>query len=336
MKKLKITSWNIEHLDRLVTTTSTSLLKRKQGIQLEIERLNSDIICLLEGPNGETKIETVAREVFNDQYLPVKASNGQYKQNGTQWIWFLVRQELIGQCSLLPVDTWSEFTGGISWNVNYWGNFDTEMHKHYRHPQVLIFEFEGNRIEFIGLHLKSKFVNQGESMWGAGSSKRQEFIKEALKARIKMTTEATNVRKYIDRKFEQLRDPAIFVLGDFNDGPGKEFFENQYLFFDLISNIQGNIFEAHKFLNHALFDFPDALRWSVFFKDFIEPQRDPRILLDHIMFTQPLTNWNLNVCVEPKSGFIEHEVHDEINASLTSTQKTSDHKPISVVLSVRD
>lgn len=73
MKKIKVTSWNIEHLDRLVTTTSASLLKRKQGIKLEIERINPDILCLLEGPNGETKIDTVVRDIFNNEYLPVKA-----------------------------------------------------------------------------------------------------------------------------------------------------------------------------------------------------------------------------------------------------------------------
>ncbi|NJK97609.1 MAG: hypothetical protein HC905_24300 [Bacteroidales bacterium] len=176
-------------------------------------------------------------------------------------------------------------------------------------------------------------MNQGASMWKAGGEKRQQFINDALKARIKMTTEATNVRKYIDKKFEQLEKPAIFVLGDFNDGPGKDFFEKQFLFFDLISNIQGSIFEAHKFLNHALFDYPNQLRWSVFFKDFIDPDRNPNILLDHIMFTQALTNWDINVCVEPNSGFIEHQIHDEVNASLTQTQKTSDHKPVSVILS---
>jgi len=37
-------------------------------------------------------------------------------------------------------------------------------------------------------------------------------------------------------------------MGDFNDGPGKEFFESRHLFLDLISNIQGSIFEADKYL----------------------------------------------------------------------------------------
>jgi hypothetical protein len=306
------------------------------GIQVEIERINPDILCVLEGPNGESKIDTVTADIFNGRYRPVKALDGEYRQRGTQWIWFLVKQDLLEKCSLLPASIWSEFTEGSNWDVNYWGNFTPEKHEHYRHPQVLIFELEGIRIEFIGLHLKSMFVNQGESMWNAGGERRQKYIHDALKARIKMSTEATNVRKYIDKKFEQLEKPAIFVLGDLNDGPGKDYFEKQYLFFDLISNIQGSIFEAQKFLNHALFDYPDHLRWSVFFKDFIDLEREPRILLDHIMFTQPLTNWDINVCVEPHAGYIEHQIHDEVNATLTRTQKTSDHKPVSVIITVKE
>lgn len=336
MQKIKITSWNIEHLERLIDTTSPSAIKRKQGILSEIERINPDIICLLEGPNGEAKIDQVCSGIFNNQYLPVKSADGNYDQSGTQWIWFLAKPAFISKCSLLSIDTWVSFTGGESWKVNFWGDFETVNHKHYRHPQVMIMDINGQRVEFIGLHLKSKFVNGGSTMWNAGGQQRNDFILEALKARIKMTTEASNVRSYINTKFSQLEKPAIFVMGDFNDGPGKEFFENQYLFFDLISNIQGNIFEADKFLNHALFDYPDNLRWSVFFKDFVEPERNPHILLDHILFTQSLVNWNLDVTVEPHAGMIEHEIHDEVNAAFTSTQKTSDHKPVSVVLSVKD
>jgi len=74
-------------------------------------------------------------------------------------------------------------------------------------------------------------------------------VREALKARIKLATEATNVRAYVDAKFGQVANPAIFVMGDLNDGPGEEYFEEQFLFFDLVSNVQVDIFSASRFLN---------------------------------------------------------------------------------------
>ena len=165
-------------------------------------------------------------------------------------------------------------------------------------------------------------------------AQRQEFVREALKARVKLATEAANVRAYIDAKFAQTPNPAIFVLGDLNDGPGKEFFERQYLFFDLVSTLQGDVFFARKFMNHALFDFAHELRWSVRFDDYVDPARDPCILLDHILFTQGLVDGSLPLRVEPGAGFVEHEVHALVNAGEPANRKSSDHAPVSVWITI--
>jgi hypothetical protein len=103
------------------------------------------------------------------------------------------------------------------------------------------------------------------------------------------------------------------------------------LFHDLISNLQGDIFFAERFLNHALFDFPDHLRWTVQFDDLIDPDRPREILLDHIMFTQALSgNGRGPLRVPPKGGLVEHEIHERI-ASLFPG-RLSDHRPVSVKL----
>jgi hypothetical protein len=254
MGTIKITSWNVAHLDRLTKDDlSDNDKKRRDAVVQEIQ---------------------------------------------------LVRQNLSIHASLLQTQIWDSFTSRF-WKCHFWGEFEERNHSHYRHPQVLVLDLNGFRVEFIGLHL--------------------------ISARIKMTTEATNVRAYIDAKFRQVENPAIFVMGDLNDGPGKEYFEERFLFFDLVSNVQGDIFSATKFLNHALFDFPDHLRWTVNFKDFVDPERDPHILLDHIMFTQGLVNGSLPWEVEAHAGKVEHEIHDLINAPLPSKAKTSDHKPISLI-----
>lgn len=336
MGSMKIMSWNVEHLERILKEVPSATEKvRRDAVVAEIETIDPDILCLVEGPKGEEAIDRFASELLGGKWQAVKAADGKYAISGQQWIWFLVKKELADQASLLPVDTWDAFTEK-NWNVHYWGKFEQVRHQHYRHPQVLVLDWNGFRVEFIGLHLKSKFVNSGESMWKAGGEKREEFIRSALQARVKMTTEAVNVRKYIDRKFEQVECPAVFVMGDLNDGPGKEYFEESYLFFDLISNIQGDIFSASRFLNHALFDFPDHLRWTVNFKDFVDPDRPPHILLDHMLFTQGLVDDSLPWRVDANAGKVEHEVHDLINSTLSSKQKTSDHKPISLIVTIKE
>ena len=337
MGSVKLVSWNICDMGKLVKTTALGATqkKRKDSIIREIQELNPDILCILEGPKGEDNIDIVSKDWLTNEWVPVKASGHQYSIQGEQWIWFLVRSELLDKASLLPVATWDAFAGS-SWKVHYWGEFTEESHNHYRHPQVLVVDWNGTRVEFVGLHLKSKFINNGEEMWKAGGAKQEEFIRESLTARIKMATEASNVRAYIDVKFDQTEKPAIFVLGDLNDGPGKEYFEDNYLFFDLLSNIQGDVFFAKKFLNHALFDFSDDLRWSVFFKDFVAPERDPHILLDHILFTQSLVDDSLPLRIDAHGGKIEHEIHDLINAQLPVNARTSDHAPISVMITTKD
>lgn len=331
-KKIKITSWNVEWLDKLwihPDPIDARKQKRIDAIKDEIFAIDSDIFCLLEAAKGEDKIDSFCKKVLEDKYVAVKSTSHDYKLQGRQWIWFLVKKNLIAHTSLLPTKIYDEFSAS-SWDVNYWGDFVTTRHKHYRHPQVLVFNWNGTRVEFIGLHTKSKFVMGGKSAWNAGGDKKKKFIKDAIKARIKMTTEVTNVRAYIDEKFNQVPNPAIVVLGDLNDGPGKEFFEKQYLFFDLISNLQGDVFSSKKYLNHALFDFDEKLRWSCNFEDFIDPLRDPKILLDHILFTQSLVDSSLPIIIKEKSGYIEHEIHDLINANIPKYAHTSDHKPVSV------
>jgi hypothetical protein len=92
--------------------------------------------------------------------------------------------------------------------------------------------------------------------------------------------------------------------------------------------------QAEKFLNHALFDYPGRLRWSVRFTDAIDPSRDPEILLDHILFTQALVRGQGPVRVEAGAGRVEHEIFDRLNSQLPSGQRLSDHKPVSCDITI--
>ena len=336
MGHIKITSWNIEKIDGLLTSSSNPTTQRHKesrlaAIREQIHAMSPDILCMIEGPT-DARIDQFTHDVLQDSYFAVKAPDNEYDTRGIQWIWFLVKPELAPNCQLQRTNVWDSFTQK-TWEVHYWGKHETSIHDHYRHPQVLVLDWHGQRVEFIGLHLKSKIVSRvQEQMWESGGDEREEFIEEAVKARIKLATEAANVRDYIDVKFKQVANPAIFVMGDLNDGPGKEYFEKNYLFFDLVSNIQGDVFFARKFLNHALFDYDESLRWTVEFDDFIDPNRKPEILLDHILFTQGLVDGSLNLQVEAKAGFVEHEITELINSQNYKYAHTSDHRPISLVV----
>ena len=350
MGTLKVTAWNVEWLDKLVKalegppSPSRMLAEaRIDAIRREFREIDPDILCMIEGPGGEAAIKTFARDWLDDAWVPVLRQGDPYEIKGQQWIWFLVKPALAATTSLLPVAIWRAYTeaaaprgeGGTSWPVYFWGKIDQVRHRHYRQPQVLVLDWNGLRVEFVGLHLKSKLVKVGRFN-SPDPVQRRAFIEEAIEARIKLATEAVDVRYYIEQRFRQSENPAIFLLGDLNDGPGKELLERQFLFFDLLSNLQGDVFFARRFFNHALFDCLEELRWSVHFRDPIDPERDPRILLDHILFSQGLVDGSLPLRIHAKAGRVEHEIHDRINATLSTKEKTSDHKPVSCLVTTGD
>lgn len=362
MTQLKICTWNIEWLGRLLDRAAeppgsgasagqqrahADDLLRLEAIGTEIAEIDPDVLCIIEGPAGEVDIQRFCTDQLGGAYTPVLLSGGNYRLKGTQWIWFLVRPGLASRATVNDPAIWQDYTEAESrrrygpdwthaktWPVNKWGETRIKRHGHYRHPQVLRLTWQGAALEFIGAHLKSKVAFAGRyDPENPDDPKHIAFIREALEARIKLATEAADIRLYLGHRFMQESHPAIFVMGDMNDGPGKELLERQYLFFDLVGNLQGDVFFARKFLNHALFDYRDDLRWSVRFRDPLDDNRDPHILLDHILFTQGLVNGSLPVAVRPGAGRVEHEIHDRINAPLTNRQETSDHKPVSCVVS---
>lgn len=226
------------------------------------------------------------------------------------------------------------------------------QHRHFRHPQTLVCTLDGRRFDLVGMHLKSKFAGddaadagrvlheKGRDNLSADDAERvNEAERKAVAARIKLTTECVDVRYWIDSRFRSEPHPAIFLLGDFNDGPGKEWFERRYLFNDAVSNLQGEVFFARRFLNHALFDFSEEHRWSVRFRDAWDPTRPENILLDHILFTQSVVGddapTRTGLRVRGGAGKVEHAAHVAANAPLEgSGGETSDHRPVSVTIEV--
>jgi hypothetical protein len=341
---LKITTWNVEHSSRLLSTNpSSAVLERRQRIKDTIESIDPDIFCLEEGPEGEQAVDDFCTQVLDKRWVPVLFKketealglrDKEYKIRGTQWIWFLVKPELLHNCRIQPPSVWKAFTGKDKWIVHFWGKEKAAEHFHWRHPQVLIYRLANDQeIEIIGVHLKSK-INMEPITRNEDGDLTGEFLNEALKARVKLATEAYDIRQYIATKFEQTPTPGIVVVGDCNDGPGKDFFEDQYLFFDLISNLQGDVMISERFFNHALFDFAGQLRWTAKYEDKIlelTASQNP-LLLDHILISQPLCRKQLALVANENAGKVEHEAYERCNAGAKSNTKTRDHRPVSCKL----
>jgi exonuclease III len=351
--ELKISTWNIENSRKLIEPNLSLInTERLNKVKDTIIGIDSDILCLIEGPPFEDGIEEFCKIVLNNQYKPVLIDDEEASKDernrmygnhmgGNQWVWYLVKPHLIDHCRIQVDITWNNFTNEESWSVNYWSKIESSKVSHYRQPQVMIFDDGDGELEFIGVHLKSK-INRKRIEFDDDNNLIGNYLEEALKARVKLATQARNVRKYIDKRFEQTAFPSIILLGDCNDGPGHDYFEKQYLFFDLVQNLQGDIMKAERFFNHALFDAKPEMRWTAKFKDPFdrkyvtvdgrEKEVPKKLLIDHIMFSQPLVRGNSNYQVHANAGMVEHVIFDRINSIGRKASASSDHVPISVIL----
>lgn len=370
LNSIKIATWNIENSHRLVSgdaATRPADVARLDAITEEIAGIDADILMVCEGPSGEARAATFFDRVAPGYRLIIRGSDTwrSYGLQGTQWIWFLIRKGAPISGTLLHLDRWNALTApawgdqrsGDRWQVSY-PIFDSDgshlrfyvpgTHGHYRHPQVLQADIDlgsgkVQHLEIIGCHLKSKINRispKGDPYSSDFFDNQPELVASIMTSRIKLTTESTDIRHYIEGRFLSEPDAAIVVVGDLNDGPGKERIERRFLYHDLVSNLQGDVFLARQFLNHALFDFDGTARWSYDLKkDRLDPARDPRILLDHVMFTQSLTGPNtpLTAAFRARSGGgkVEHQVHHRVGAGRPLSARTSDHLPVSMVFDRR-
>jgi len=316
---LRITTWNVAWFGQLLKGHTRTLPRNSKAVRgatekalqalqrakiaEQIIRLDPDVLCLQEGPStgNVNRLESFCNQDLEGRWSVIKRPAGEpWHIRGSQGIFFLVRSTklAIWQPRLLAQSAWFEATEIESRvDINHVGSGEHNKkwpvihplfkpdgqpaleeplvgdesegdgvvdlgereHSHYRHPQVLVLTIGDKRVDIVGCHLKSKFG--GDDYRAAGIA-----------------------------RFRNEPDPVVFVCGDFNDGVGREVFERQYLFHDAISNMQGDVFFASRFLNHALFDYSQGNgedhRWSARFVDVWDPVRKPEILLDHIVFTQ--------------------------------------------------
>ena len=216
---------------------------------------------------------------------------------------------------------------GFDADVN--ADLDLEELKFARKPLIANIVTHGKPITIVNNHLKSKFVENAESMWNNGGADRREFIRLALIVRRRISAEAFRIRSYLDALFGENPDHEIIVTGDLNDGPGADFFEREYLTHSVVDRIFGSIFHSEKQLKHVLFHGGSTDFTAQFF-DFIEQQLN-NLVLDHIGLSQTIDNtWDW----EGRVAIAEYEAQIVPNdGSLKERDlKPSDHRPVVVTM----
>jgi hypothetical protein len=154
-----------------------------------------------------------------------------------------------------------------------------------------------------------------------------------LKNRRRIATEGMRLRAYLDTQLEQ--DPAarMIVLGDLNDRPGRDYFEERYLAHSVTDVLVGCAFQPERLFAHAQHEVPDTQRYRAIFDDFVTGESSRHLLLGHILLAPGFTA-SSGLRLVAGTGTVEHAAYEALVANQGSKRedRPSDHRPVSVTL----
>jgi endonuclease/exonuclease/phosphatase family metal-dependent hydrolase len=346
MPEITVCSFNVEWMNDWFTSDSAPVAFKPQFHSIDSPYLNDtdvtatrlatviraidpDILAIQEAPSRQAELE-----LFVATYLADDAGQPLYNallgdSGGAQKLGLLYKPGSVDTAGLAPHD---DVTGLIDpWMSDVDGDAVLEPYAFTRTPLVVDVTFGQRELQLIVAHTKSNFINNGEAMWN-DPVQRQTYIVTALKDRRRISAEAMRIRTYVDSVLEQQPGANIIVMGDLNDGPGLDYFEENYLTHNVIDILFGSQFRPEWTFRHAQHDVPSDERYTAIFDDFVAGIPDNHVLLDHVMLSPGLRAGGLHKV--PDSGAIHHAEYDDqvVNNGTNREDRPSDHRPVSVRL----
>jgi endonuclease/exonuclease/phosphatase family metal-dependent hydrolase len=345
MPKLRVASMNGEWMNSWFTADGTpaaflstfklpgesqsnSTSKTASRLAAVVRAIDADILALQEAPSRKEELDlfisTHLAGPGGPLYAGILGDSG-----GAQKLGLLFKPGSV-TASLAP-------SSGLATLLNEWSaDVDGDMvlgpYSFTRRPLVVDVQAGSHQLQVIVMHTKSNFVNQGQALWEDPAT-RQEYVVAALKARRRNATEGMRARKYMEERITANAGSRIILLGDLNDGPGLDYFEENYLAHNVTDILVGSAFAPELIFQHAQHDVPAAKRFTAVFDDFVENIKGKKLLLDHILLS-PALKGTTGLRKVANSGTIHHtEYEAQIkNGGKKREDRPSDHRPVSVQL----
>lgn len=333
---MKIASWNIEWMNHWFTSDQetaawrnssqisgvTDIADLTQRVAGVITEMDPDLLMIQEGPSRYDEIKLFVNDCLNDDYTIIGPSG-----KGQQKLYALIKnngaveqfERAYATGTVDIEEPWSVDIDGVIMD----GQFSLEEYEFTRVPLMVDISDSQRDVRIINVHLKSKYIHNGESLWNNVAT-RPAFIVDAVKTRRRISAEAMRLREYLNELLTEDGNKAIIVCGDFNDGPGSDFFERLYLTHNLVAAVSGNPFTPNRMFRHGFADrMSDDDNYTAIFDDFIDEIPARHILLDHILVSPGLT-------AVLTDGRIDHEAYNngkDMTKDGHREKLPSDHRP---------
>jgi endonuclease/exonuclease/phosphatase family metal-dependent hydrolase len=307
------------------TSNTAATAARTAGL---IRALDADVLAIEEGPSRAAELGLFIQDYLSDNGQPLYqfflSDSGAQQRVG-----LLLKPGSVDSAQLAPHP---EISGLIDpWRADVDGDAVLDEYAFTRTPLVVDLTFGGRALRVIVMHSKSNFINQGQQLWDDPIT-RQQYVVSALKNRRRISTEGMRVRTFLDATLTGDPQANVIVLGDLNDGPGLDYFEELYLSHNVTDIMVGSAFQQEWIFAHAQHDVTAAERYTAVFDDFVTGEQNKHVLLDHILLSPGLNRRGLKKVA--KSGRVRHAEYDAqvINSGQNREDRPSDHRPVSVEL----
>jgi len=290
-----------------------------------IRAIDPDVLALEEGPSRPAELALFVKDHLGDDYEFFLGDTG-----AQQKLALLYKPGAVDSAQLAPhaqiVDLIEE------WEADVNGDAVLDLYGFTRTPLVVNLVIGGHALQIIVAHTKSNFINRGRGLWEDPAT-RQSYIVAALVNRRRISAEGMRIRRYLDGRLAADPRDAIIVLGDLNDGPGLDYFEERFITHNVTDIVVGSAFSPERVFTHAQHDVAAADRYTAIFEDFVPAPEVKRLLLDHILLSPGLSRAKGLRRIDG-SGTVNHVEFEAnvVNRAKRRQDRPSDHRPVSVDL----
>jgi len=215
-----------------------------------------------------------------------------------------------------------------------WGEVKkARLDKFTRKPVVLDVRKGNANVEVMVFHTKSKISKlKRKAQWTARD---KPVIIDALRSRQKLSAEMAAIRRYLTHAILSQRAKGCIVMGDLNDGPHRDVFEEKFLIHSIVDELRGGFHREAALMHHAL-PQSELTGENAYTAKFNDPTRDGKIvkvLLDHMLVSDSLLTGDAPLRLEAGKGKIEHEAYEKHlkGTGRNADDRPSDHRPISAI-----
>ena len=328
---LKIGVYNAEWMSRMFDKdgnleTSGDDFVRAQKLAAVIDAMNLDFLGIVEGPdtlkNGnKTASEQLEKFASHFNLNPNYKGVHGHPSNGQQELCALYDDTKIKVAFTPTNDPKNNFDEPFL--VDTTEKLIKEQYQHFRPPlELTISDMSDNELtRVIVAHTKSKGI------FSVVDYARFEQISE--RDRMRLFAECMSIRMRCDDYLEA--GSNVIVMGDINDGAGKDFYENRFSK-SAVEQVMGDVWKPEWVLKSAL-PKPTWGRYgwkpsSGRYTDRIT-EDDVNVLIDHILISQGISFNNGKVW-----NSYEQQDDPEVMAVKNELRSASDHFPITVEITV--